>query len=410
MGLRLYQAPVESDIQSKAAAEKGPAQSRTSIRRIRSARVPDRAREHRRRVLAAAAASYNGFDPRRGSTALDPPMRSPPAADSSSHGLTPGSDQGYRALRDVAGRMGILDDRVVAMFGERWAHLHAESNPSPRRDDSNEPSPLLGMAVESEFLPRSRPPPEPYAYTLSNIRSTQAPNHPSRSATRSPGLLPSHRRPDESWLRDSATARDEHAPSDRVSSRRRSPRPSALGSSRLDGLGDRDRSLSPEMWGTLQSTLTPDPQPPSVGSSFASASAASAAAASQSTAGGAGSSRTSFTTTTLDTAAGDESTFEPPCESGCDNSDTEGDEDDEMDQIDIPNFGLRAATRRSYADAARGGSSSNNNNAEDPLELLGGIGGMQRIVRTLARREDIPDEWWAEVGLSRTLSREASDN
>jgi hypothetical protein len=175
-------------------------------------------------------------------------------------------------------------------------------------------------------------------------------------------------------------------------------------------LGDRDRSLSPEMWGTLQSTLTPDPQPPSVGSSFASASAASAAAASQSTAGGAGSSRTSFTTTTLDTAAGDESTFEPPCESGCDNSDTEGDEDDEMDQIDIPNFGLRAATRRSYADAARGGSSSNNNNAEDPLELLGGIGGMQRIVRTLARREDIPDEWWAEVGLSRTLSREASDN
>jgi hypothetical protein len=176
--IRLYQAPVESDIQSKAAAEKGPAQSRTSIRRIRSARVPDRAREHRRRVLAAAAASYNGFDPRRGSTALDPPMRSPPAADSSSHGLTPGSDQGYRALRDVAGRMGILDDRVVAMFGERWAHLHAESNPSPRRDDSNEPSPLLGMAVESEFLPRSRPPPEPYAYTLSNIRSTQAPNHP----------------------------------------------------------------------------------------------------------------------------------------------------------------------------------------------------------------------------------------
>lgn len=29
--------------------------------------------------------------------------------------------------------------------------------------------------------------------------------------------------------------------------------------------------------------------------------------------------------------------------------------------------------------------------------------GMQRIVRSLARREDIPDEWWAEAGLSRNL-------
>lgn len=49
---------------------------------------------------------------------------------------------------------------------------------------------------------------------------------------------------------------------------------------------------------------------------------------------------------------------------------------------------------------------SNNNNTEETLDLLG-IGGMQHIVRSLARREDIPDEWWAEAGLSRTLPREA---
>ncbi len=48
----------------------------------------------------------------------------------------------------------------------------------------------------------------------------------------------------------------------------------------------------------------------------------------------------------------------------------------------------------------RGGSGGNN--TEDTLEYLG-IGDMQHIVRSLARREDIPDEWWAEVGLSRTL-------
>lgn len=174
--------------------------------------------------------------------------------------------------------------------------------------------------------------------------------------------------------------------------------PSTLDATSLDGLGDRIRSLSPEgdnVWDTLLSTLTPDPQPPSVGSSFTSVSAS--ALASQSNA--AASSRTSFTIP--DPA--DALAIDPPCESGCDNSDSEGDEGEEMDHIRLPGFsGLRAA-RRSYADAVR----SQN---EDPLELLGGVGGMQRIVLNLARREDIPDEWWAEVGLSRTLSRETSGN
>jgi hypothetical protein len=32
---------------------------------------------------------------------------------------------------------------------------------------------------------------------------------------------------------------------------------------------------------------------------------------------------------------------------------------------------------------------------------------MQLIVRRLARREDIPDEWWLEAGLSRTLGDDA---
>lgn len=170
----------------------------------------------------------------------------------------------------------------------------------------------------------------------------------------------------------------------------------------LDGLGDRNRSLSPEgdnVWDTLLTTLAPDPQPPSVGSSFASASAS--AAATQSTAA-ASSSRTSFTTADAAAEEEEESAFDPPCESGCDNSDTEGDEDD-MFQLQpyIPGLG---GARRFHDAGARGGG------AEDPLELMGGIGGMQRIVRNLARREDIPDEWWADAGLSRTLAREASGN
>jgi hypothetical protein len=170
--------------------------------------------------------------------------------------------------------------------------------------------------------------------------------------------------------------------------------PWAIEPGHFDGLGDRNRSLSPEgdhVWDTLLTTLTPDPQPPSVGSSFASATAS--AAATHSTP--ATSLRTDFSASVVPV----ESAFEHPCESGCDNSDTEGDDDDEMDQMSlIP--GLSAARR----------SSAPRRNNDDPVELLGGIGGMQRIVRNLARREDIPDEWWADAGLSRTLSREASGN
>lgn len=35
--------------------------------------------------------------------------------------------------------------------------------------------------------------------------------------------------------------------------------------------------------------------------------------------------------------------------------------------------------------------------------------GMQRIVRSLARREDIPDEWWTEAGLIRTLPQDGTE-
>jgi len=167
----------------------------------------------------------------------------------------------------------------------------------------------------------------------------------------------------------------------------------------FDGLGDRNRSLSPEgdnVWDTLLTTLTPDPQPPSVGSSFVSGSASASASAAASQGAATSSSRTSFT-------GPDTADFEPPCESGFENSDTEGDEDDEMEQNPLTRFPGFHVERRSYADVIR-------NTDDHPLEMLGGIGGMQRIVSNLARREDIPDEWWAEAGLSRTLSREASSS
>ncbi|KAL2129602.1 hypothetical protein VTI74DRAFT_7536 [Chaetomium olivicolor] len=363
MGLRLYQAPVESDIpQSKSAVDRAVRLRSSAIRRA-AVRDSEQSRERRRRRLEEIAAT----NLRRTST--QQPWALFSATDN--NGMASGTQ---------------VDDRVAAMLGERWAQLHAESNPSPLRDEDNNPVPTLTMAVDSEFLPRrNRQRPEP-TFALSSLRSTQARNHPSRSGSRAIFGSASRRLGDS--LR---TTIDEASQEARPRQSDSSSAPPVFEATRLDGLGDRNRSLSPEsdnVWETLLTTLTPDPQPPSVGSSFASASAS--AVTSQSTT--AASSRTSLTTP--DTT--EEPLFEHQCESGCDNSDTEG-EDDDLFMPSLHRSGYRPGFMQ-------------NDTSDDPLERLGGIDGMQRIIRSMVRREDIPDEWWAEAGLSRTLSRETSGN
>ncbi|KAJ2980319.1 hypothetical protein NUW58_g6976 [Xylaria curta] len=164
----------------------------------------------------------------------------------------------------------------------------------------------------------------------------------------------------------------------------------------LHGLGDRDRSLSPEsdgVWDTLQSTLTPDPQPPSVGSSFAS----TVVSATTPQTDGANSVDTSMTTPNEE--------IEPPCDPGADNSGSDGEEDEEH-----PIEPSRQPTphgRRSYADVLAEPQSRQSlepADSSDPTRewLLD----MHRIVRGLASRVDIPDEWWASAGLSRSISWE----
>lgn len=100
----------------------------------------------------------------------------------------------------------------------------------------------------------------------------------------------------------------------RNSIRRHDPRrvpvsgPRSRRGSGLDGLGDRDRSLSPE-WDTLLTTLTPDAQPPSATSSFASSAASNSAVASSHS--------------SPPHAAEGSSAAEPHCESGFEDSDGE---------------------------------------------------------------------------------------
>ncbi|KAK3377812.1 hypothetical protein B0H63DRAFT_451657 [Podospora didyma] len=422
MGLRLYQAPVESDIQSKPAANKPPGSAqqvaRSAIRRARYAPNPrdilhdrERQRERRRRALAAASAHISGE-----LQSLERSLTDEPPVGASGTGDGNGTiSESRRALRDMASRMGILDDRVVAMFGERWATLHADSMPSPGRQLEMDNAaaeaeaatmipPTMAMAVDPEFLPRRIPGPPTEPYATSSIRSTQALTHSSRGSRRTPLTDRQNRR--------LANQLDAWATSDDPTAR---PRDGGLRSVTdpdfFDGLGDRNRSLSPEgdhVWDTLLSTLTPDPQPPSVGSSFASAPAASsftsvaastATSQSNTTAVATGaSSRTSFTNPNTV----EESTVEPPCESGCEGSDTEGEEEDEAERFPW-DYQPHHHTDADIIRMNRG----NTGSGDDALDELADTGGLQRIVRNLAQRVDIPDSWWADVGLSRTLSREA---
>jgi hypothetical protein len=178
---------------------------------------------------------------------------------------------------------------------------------------------------------------------------------------------------------------------------------------RFDGLGDRDRSLSPDgdgAWETILTTLAPDPQLPSAGSSFVSTSAGAP------TSSNAGSSGTSLTTVggTPDPIDSMDHATENVCDlvDECSElSDTEIDDEDDIYELQGTGLGGNDRFWRSYADvvAARADRVARHSGATDADNL----GGMQRIVARLARREDIPDEWWAGAGLSRILPRETAN-
>jgi hypothetical protein len=170
---------------------------------------------------------------------------------------------------------------------------------------------------------------------------------------------------------------------------------------RLDGLGDRDRSLSPEggaAWDTLLTSITPDPQPPSAGSSFASTSAAAAAASSSNSAPHSASTSMTSSGGTQDPALRD-------CDVSDSNSNTDEEEEEDMYELQDFNNNRNRGDRfwRTYANVVTAGPSRVARYGVADTEHLDG---MHRIISRLAERDEIPDEWWASAGLSRNLRRE----
>lgn len=437
MGLPLFQAPVESDISSKPALKNpaDPATARSPIRRTDRRRVHE-IRQHRLQLLhvlqgndaAASDASSNERDRVPSAPRSRPAEVARPTARRSRYNHWADTAFGDEPVRES-------EERASSQPGQTERVSPPETSlPSIRGAEALFPDNATLFAdtgllrqVFDEYAEPARP------WAASDSRSGSR----ERTAIRRSGRLPfpMHYRRQSSF--DSTSPVPVHmrlgttdANTDRNASASHRFRPSdAPYQSRIDryrrifgyydesgnhygsatqpersaerersyegdlgGLGDRERSPEDDSaWDTLQSSITPDPRAPSVGSSFASTTVS--AAESQATGN---SSNTSITNP-------DDGT-ELPCDPV--DQDVGSDNEDDLD-ADLRGSSYRRSTpydrRRSLVDGA---ADANNSADEDGTDNLEWLSQMQSIVQGLAARQDIPDQWWAAVGLTRSMTQE----
>ncbi|KAI1270673.1 hypothetical protein F5Y18DRAFT_19113 [Xylariaceae sp. FL1019] len=416
MGLPLFIAPVESDIPSKPAAKSpvDPAHGRTPIRRYERRRtvrdVTRDVREHRLRMLAT-------LEPDNALLDGHPTTRNDASRSSSSSARARFEARRASRLREQAeqARLDDIADREMARALLRGEDSDEDAPTAHERQIAESRALRVQAAARQRTIEtslhrggaRSRP---------SSLLSPHPHIHPSGYTAYRPS------RRDDGLFADGNNDTDWRRPADLLRAAR---------VRYVDGLGDRDRSLSPDAdggaWDTLQSTLTPDPQPPSVGSSFASTNAS--AAASQSA------EATSLNTSITDT--------EPPCDPVADNDESDADDapaprfmrDDlrpsrhPSDNADRSLFSRSTSAprprtessrpsppygTRSYADVAADLQEEMQSRQTPEAPDVSGtaaeaerwLSGMHRIISGLASSRDIPDEWWTQAGLSRSMSWE----
>ncbi|KAL6815400.1 hypothetical protein GGI42DRAFT_106947 [Trichoderma sp. SZMC 28013] len=464
MGRPLFVAPVETDIPHKDAPKRDVlSPSRSAIRRSTQTETRERRNPNRRSGVRIVALQPH----------LRPSRRYAPwGIDDGPRGLVPSYDDvspgsAREVPRDATSRPPRsdrhLEDRMSSLFGGTW---HNIGTPSSQRDDGPPPDGDFWGRVEGRVDPQPR---RARIVAPDNPRRHHSPRRSYHSGT--PPYRPT-RAGSERLQSESATSNDDavqhHALPTFRSLRRNTSRAIqtlATGDSMrrirqrshaTDGLGDRDRSLSPEVWDTLLTTLTPDPQPPSASSSFASAAVPQSAGPSNAP--------------PPPSAPGlPDELVDGACESGHEISDDE--EDEWYSQLpatmrSVTTFRRRFRRRPAVpeynldgpSDGPLDGQQSDQSQSERPGHSLhdsrtngyallltnswltqagsedergadrlrpnreGSTGsgpgaptgdeewlGMRRIVQSLAAREDIPDEWWAEAGLSRTLPQDESN-
>ncbi|KAJ5635307.1 uncharacterized protein N7484_008620 [Penicillium longicatenatum] len=192
---------------------------------------------------------------------------------------------------------------------------------------------------------------------------------------------------------------------------RRRPRPQR--DPTMDGLGDRQRSVSPDgerenaAWETLLSTLTPDTHLPSTSTSFSSTIAPSTDTSLDSTSRHSAPQSRRLPPLPVHTALDPYPDQLHPCDlSSSDDEDTPVSHQSSGPIL----FGASGLPLPLYRGAGLPSTMSNH----PPIPTISfsfdsstdtDLQQMQAILDRLARREDIPDDWWAGAGLSRNMGR-----
>ncbi|KAI9738446.1 MAG: hypothetical protein M1818_005343 [Claussenomyces sp. TS43310] len=394
MGLPLFKAPAEPEVATQSSTDKTNARARSTIRRQRTIRGLN--------ARSRAEAWRDAPSPTEPSTL--PPERLLPLDQAVADVVERFHGDERPASRSDAFR-GIPRPRGEIPLSslprlERQSSLQVVDPQAFPHLSENRRAILLRLYATRASLRRLPQDPQ-----LSLNPSATAPSPPPENslAPRSfQGISPRATRPLSGayspWTNDDHALSNEELPPLRrfgpstayMAQQRRDPH---LNTTRLDGLGDRIRSPSWEgdgTWDTLLTTLTPDPQPPTAASSFASTSVSTSTTMNPETSG------------TPLTSFDDDLTLENACDIVedivglfSDGSDTEAEMEDEIYESNDRSYADVVSSRRRRLARRNGGT-----------DIPESLGGMQRIIRRLAGREDIPDEWWAEVGLSRSLRRE----
>ncbi|KAJ5570482.1 uncharacterized protein N7459_009912 [Penicillium hispanicum] len=399
MGIPMWREPSEADTFKSALEKDASAAARSTIRRQPTLRRPSR---HITRARGTGVLS--AFQ----SQILD--------------GIQRGIGESHTGVRSPVLNFGISEDGLDLDASRREALGRNTMRPSAqrrgdhtsRRSRTREHSfPDLPGHPDTQIRPhtvRVSSPSFTPNFAPAVAYHTTVSSHPSSDGVRLPPLPPLRRT--ESRHHDSGP----HIPSVLLRDYRNGSAPSRPGrEAGIDGLGDRQRSPSPDgdretdAWETLLSTITPDATLPSTDTSFSSTSASATDASRNGTSRHSGASSQTLppslgTSRTTNIALDPYPDHLHPCDfSSSDDEDTPVSYHRSAWPSGLP-FSLRRSpglhsTMSSHPPIPTISFSFLDSSNETDLQQ------MQAILDRLARREDIPEDWWAGVGLSRTIGR-----
>ncbi|KAJ5113460.1 hypothetical protein N7456_001994 [Penicillium angulare] len=393
MGIPLWREPSESDALRSAAAKDATAAARSAIRRQGSIRRPSRTRR------GAGGLSYFHTQ------ILDEIQR--------------GMGETQTGVRSPVLNLGVSEDGLDLDSSRREALSRPSTRPMPpRRGDTSSRRPrmnrdmaLSDLLSRSESQSHSRPDARVDSPSLTPnfapaiAYHTSVSPRPQSESLRPPTLPPPPRLriPDIPDLTSDILLGFPR--NFRTGSANRATRASAI-----DGLGDRQRSVSPDgdhendAWETLLTTITPDASLPSNDTSFSSSTTAPTSTAASRNGPPRYSAASSQTLPPVQMSLDPYPDHLNPCDlSSSDDEDTPVNYHRVIGPSGLP-IALRRppglpSTMSSQPPIPTISFAFSDSSSETDLQQ------MQAILDRLARREDIPDDWWAGAGLSRNMGR-----